>query len=256
MRRALILLVLLVLIGALGVGFWGMREGQDREDTLGALREGDNLLLAREAETYRISAAYPAKPIPTGGTDENARALDSMETWIASTTAEFSSFSTSLSPEERQFLGESGRKYELDITYKPYVSLEAGTVSYEFDIYADTGGAHPNFYFHTFTFDERGEEVALGDLFEPDSEYLETLSEKALASVRADLSERLGEDAAAVIFAEGLSPRPENFQNFVLSDDAFILLVPPYQAAAYAAGSFSVRIPFSLLGAFLPGKAD
>jgi hypothetical protein len=120
-----------------------------------------------------------------------------------------------------------------------------------FTIYEDTGGAHPNGFYRTFVFDEQGSAVKLSDLFlpaqagKPGSNYLQKISAAATAQVTKQLQEGLGQaDVSGDIFAEGLAPTVENFKNFVIDGDTLYIVIPPYQAAAYVAGSFDVRIPF------------
>jgi hypothetical protein len=135
-----------------------------------------------------------------------------------------------------------GRKYAYKVGYQEYASPHF--VSYRFDIYEDTGGAHPNVYYKTFVFDRRSKEVPLSALFMPGSDYLTILSRKATASITEELQNRRG-GTHDPLFAEGLAPKEDNFQNFVLDGETLRLFFPPYQVASYAAGTFEVSIPFS-----------
>ena len=45
----------------------------------------------------------------------------------------------------------------------------------------------------------------------------------------------------------GTSPTPETLQFFYLDGGALHIIIPPYQAAAYAAGYFDISIPLSSL---------
>lgn len=205
--------------------------------------QGSDRVFSEETPTYNISARYPKAPLgEEASQDANAAAASIIEKWIATTTAEFSAFAQNIPDEEKGYLAETGRKYELIISYIPYSS--GSTRSLEFDVYMDTGGAHPNGFFRTFIFDATGQLLELSDLFRNGSPYLEKLSEISLAQVRAEVSERLGEDAGEVLFEEGMRPTAENFANAVLDNDALVILFPPYQVAPYAAGTFTVRIPF------------
>jgi hypothetical protein len=120
-------------------------------------------------------------------------------------------------------------------------------------------GAHPNLYYKTFVFDREGNRLALADLFAASSTasstgYLSQISGIATAQIKDQLASRLGEAPGGGFFAEGTAPNPDNFQNFVIDGGDLVFLIPPYQAAAYAAGSFEVRIPLSQLSAALkPG---
>ena len=142
-----------------------------------------------------------------------------------------------------------GRRYEYAASYAEFVS--PGFASYRYDIYVDTGGAHPNGYYRTFVFDREGNEVELSALFAPGTPYLEAIAKEAHAQVEEELSVRLGSEAISTLFAEGLEPRAENFQNFVVDQDTLRFFLPPYQVAPYAAGPFEVDIPFSEFGDIL-----
>jgi len=210
-----------------------------------------------EAQYYKIDATYPNRTALfskwSPAADEEARTT--IETWLQKDIEEFKRNLrvNQISGPEKEMLDSTGRKYEYDATYKPFTSANAKLISYEYDIYIDTGGAHPNGYFKTFAFDKSGNEVKLADLFPPGSEYLQRLSDASLTQIKAQLTQRLGlpaqagEDATASIFTEGVAPRAENFSNFVIDADTLVILFPPYQVAAYAAGTFEVRIPLSQL---------
>jgi hypothetical protein len=152
-----------------------------------------------------------------------------------------------LTPEDIQVQGLGGdRKYALDIKYNSYGSV---TDSFVFTIYQDTLGAHPNTFYRTFTFDRQGREVTLGDLFVSGSNYLERLSTLAYTRVVDELRERAGEPTPEMLDTVriGTSPTPETLQFFYVNGNKLHLLFPPYQVAAYAAGSFDVSIPLSEL---------
>ena len=160
-----------------------------------------------------------------------------------------------INAQEAQRIRESGRPYELIIEYKPYLSKNF--VSYEFDIYMDTGGAHPNGFFRTLTLDKEGREVTLEDLFVSGAPYLPRISVEVYTEVLAQLRERSGGEVSADMadmVRIGTSPTPETLQFFVLDGSDLVILIPPYQAASYASGTFAVRIPLSQLSDILkPG---
>jgi hypothetical protein len=134
----------------------------------------------------------------------------------------------------------------LDITYDSYTSGEYA--SYVLNIYSDTLGAHPNAFYRTFTFDSEGREVGLEDLFEPGVSYLDRISQRVYAGVIAQLEERGGgpvtgdmEETVRI----GTAPTPETLQFFYLNNTALHIIIPPYQAASWAAGTFEIEIPLS-----------
>jgi hypothetical protein len=112
-------------------------------------------------EGYKISVIYPSKTGLAAEADLRARTV--LEQGLADIVQNFkSNAATSLTPDELARVKSMGTYYALGITYKPYSG--SGTVSYEFDVYEDTGGAHPNGYFRTFVFSQDGNELKLADL--------------------------------------------------------------------------------------------
>ena len=194
---------------------------------------------AEETDLYSIDISYPKLA--------NEAAQTRTEKIVAEEAARFKAESVALINEaEAERLRETGRRYELVGEYKAYTS--GGFASYVFTIYLDTGGAHPNTFFRTVTFDEMGEEWALEDLFAPGASYLPRLSQEAYTRVLAELGNRTGrgvtpdmEDGVRL----GTAPSPEALQFFYLEEGALHLLFPPYQVAAYAAGSFDIAISLS-----------
>lgn len=144
---------------------------------------------------------------------------------------------------------DSSRKYTLSDTFEFYSS--PSTVSYNFDIYSDTLGAHGSTYYRSFTFDAKtGTSLALGDLFVSGVNYLNTLSTLS----RTSLTSQLGDNGSPETINAGTTADEDNFQNFVIDGKNLVIFFPPYQVAAYAAGPQSVKIPFSQLSSILKAK--
>lgn len=208
--------------------------------------EGD-FQYKHESEFVSVEVVYPAH---TGlASEADARARTTMENWIKAREAEFTTNATDmLDAVEQARLREQGRGYAMGIEYKAYSS--GAHRSFVFQVYEDTGGAHPNTYFVSFTFDASGNEVALSNLFKSDSKYLEVLSSLAYADILRQAPARFGtaldEDQKDWV-RTGTAPSLETFQAFYLDGEALVLIFPPYQVAAYAAGTFEVKIPFEKL---------
>lgn len=111
-----------------------------------------------------------------------------------------------------------------------------------FTISEYTGGAHPNLYYATYTFDTRdGHFIDLEDLFISGSDPLATI----FPIVQADLAAQMGSGADLTWINSGTGTNFDNYASFVLTDTALIFYFPPYQVAPYAAGAFSVEVPLS-----------
>ena len=146
-----------------------------------------------------------------------------------------------------------GYKLALSVEYKKFQGA-GETNSYLFTLYEDTGGAHPNYYFKSFVFDQSGAQLALGDLFTTigtHTEYLNQIAAIATPAIESQIAQRLGTDATGAVFTDGLAPTNDNYSDWVLDGSSLKFFFPPYQVAAYAAGDFEVDIPLSKLAALL-----
>lgn len=209
------------------------------------LTESGDRFIKEDTDYYTIQAVYPNTTRLATRTDSSAaadaRAVATIESTINDMVAEFKrTANQALTQDEKARLTEQKIKYSLNVISRAYNS--GSFVSYELDISQDTGGAHPNAFFKTLVFDLKGNLVDLSDLFS-DRGYLERVAAEAKTQVAAQLAARAGEEATSTIFEEGLAPRADNFANWVDDQSTLIFLIPPYQAAAYAAGSFEVKIP-------------
>jgi peptidoglycan-N-acetylglucosamine deacetylase len=135
-------------------------------------------------------------------------------------------------------LPEGFRDMTLDITYEEFRNKLAD--NYVFLIYSDTGGAHGLQTTKTFSYDEKGNQIQLKDLFTNGAKGLGVISDY----VQKELAKREFADKAWI--AEGSAPTEENYQNFVIEDTGVTFIFDPYQVAPYAAGTQKVLVPASV----------
>jgi Protein of unknown function (DUF3298)/Deacetylase PdaC len=105
-----------------------------------------------------------------------------------------------------------------------------------------TGGAHDGYEAYGYNFDLRsGRELKLADLFKPGAGFLQLISK----SSEADLKKREGlfEDS----LKEGVAPKAENFQTWVVTRNGVVFVIEPYRVGPWAAGPQFVTVPFSVL---------
>jgi hypothetical protein len=111
---------------------------------------------------------------------------------------------------------------------------------FDFDFYSD-GAAHPGLNSITLNYDlAQGKELALSDLFLPNSDYLGVISRYCVN----ELGKQPFFDSA---FAEGAKPTAENYRNWNLTPDGLMITFDEYQVAPYAAGPQTVNVPYSEL---------
>jgi hypothetical protein len=129
----------------------------------------------------------------------------------------------------------------LDVKYR-LVSQTGDLWSFKFDFsfYADTA-AHPGLYSMTLNYDlASGRELALGDLFLPNSNYLEAVSKYCIA----ELSKQPFFEGP---FTEGANPSLENYRNWNITPDGLMITFDTYQVGPGAAGPQSVTVPYAEL---------
>lgn len=183
---------------------------------------------------YQIVANYASTtPLKEPG---NTFAAKAMKDFIFSTIAQF----------KKDDGFDTSHPGSLNIVY--LYSSGARTLSYIYTTYTDTGGAHGNTDFKTFTFDtESGTELALPDLFIAGSRYLDTLSSIA----RAKLPAIIGDSYNERMMLDGTTPDTNSFANFFIDNRELVILFPPYAVAPYAAGPQTLRIPLTDLADIL-----
>jgi hypothetical protein len=114
--------------------------------------------------------------------------------------------------------------------------------SFKFDsaFYSD-GAAHPGLNSMTLNYDlAQGRELTLGDLFLPNSNYLEVISNYCIT----ELSKQPFFDSP---FADGAKPTPENYRNWNLAPDGLLITFDTYQVGPGAAGPQQVNVPYGEL---------
>ncbi|MCL4238541.1 MAG: DUF3298 domain-containing protein [Anaerolineae bacterium] len=135
----------------------------------------------------------------------------------------------------------------LDMHYELF-DFSPSVIGIKFTAYEYTGGAHGMTTFQTFTFDlDAGRLLTLDDLFAPGTDPLAAIAPLAQASLAASL----GDMSDADWIAQGTSPDPANYQDWVLTPDALTFIFEQYQVAAYAAGPQTVSIPLVQIAGLL-----
>lgn len=121
---------------------------------------------------------------------------------------------------------------------------KGGIQSFKFDISTYTGGAHPNTFSHTFTFEmSSGNLVNLSDIFTKNSNYLSELSKITSEDLKTQLIKNDSPDFIAETIEMGTEPTEENFRNWVFDNNYLTIHFDPYQVASYAEGPQMVNIP-------------
>ena len=141
-------------------------------------------------------------------------------------------------------LPEELRNYTMDIK-SSFSEPFPGIATVEFETYSFYAGrAHPLTVLEAMNFDLRnGKVLQLQGLFSKKPEYLNSLSSYCKKHSKVPIS-----------FEEGIEPKPENFENFLITKTGLKIIFNAYQIAPYAAGPSDVTIPFSYLSLKFPLK--
>ena len=133
----------------------------------------------------------------------------------------------------------------LDVTYTLVSQInDVWSFKFDFSFYSD-GAAHPGLYSLTLNYDlGQGRELALSDLFLPNSNYLEAISKYCIA----ELSRQPFFEGP---FTEGAQSTPENYRNWNITPAGLMITFDEYQVAPYAAGPQKVIVPYSELHALV-----
>ncbi len=254
-----VLAVLILLIAVGGIWFWLAQtpSGTGTNATSTPAGTVEKQTIRDAGEYYTIEASYPATtPLKaSAGARADAKAAEVLHTFVAQEIANFKETNiTVLTPADIQVMGLGGdRKYALGIDYTIYTS--PATVSVVFQMYQDTMGAHPNGYYRSFVFDKTtGEGLTLADIFSPTADYAAVLSNESRTRLPALMKARTGYDADPDMLAAGTTPDADNFQSFYLVGPDLVIIFPPYQIAAYAAGTTELYIPRAELGNAIVAK--
>lgn len=101
------------------------------------------------------------------------------------------------------------------------------------------GAAHPNPFSSVINYSlPLGRELALADLFQPGTNYLQAISMYSINELRNN---------EAFMFEEGAQPVEVNYQKWNITPEGLRITFDPYQVAAYAAGYLRVTIPWDVL---------
>ncbi len=137
--------------------------------------------------------------------------------------------------------------YTLDISYQTYIYKDY--VTYVFEIFLDTGGAHPNTYIHSISYNRATDKIITIDTL--NKQYPNILNILSLESRKSLMkSKKLKEVATEErknMIDEGTAPTLDNFRNFAFTENGLTIFFENYQVAPYVYGSFEVTIPYSIL---------
>jgi len=209
--------------------------------------EFEGKILQKTGDEYSIAVRYPQIT-----TDAIAQAdREDVNTVIRN-------FVDELSKQEIQLFIEEGidpelddfdrnLKNEMDVKFE-IIRMDERFVSVKFDYYFYRAGAmHGMTMTSVLNYDiEKRRTLALKDLFEENSYYLEQISAKAIEDLKYQLLSRDDDaEASAEIvrwIEDGASPTEDNLFNFSWNGNFLTIYFQPYQVACGAAGAREVSM--------------
>ncbi len=217
---------------------------QEEEEPDPVLPEPESIIprsTSEEGENYVLDIKYPV----TGKQEIDT----SIQEFIEDQRNEFLSEVNSFFGGEEPPGGWPDWKYELIIVYHDFHPFSE-IVSFKFEGYSFTGGAHGSSVLHTKTFDlATGREYTLDQVFKRETPYLQTLSQ--LTREQLQQQDKLGNDYQEFMVEPGTAPDKENFTHFVLKENSVVFYFEDYQVAPYAAGEQYVEFSYQELEDFL-----
>jgi hypothetical protein len=246
MKKIIILLVLAILILAAAWYAWqnprpvfgpSNPDNQEQQQPQGI--EIETKTIADSTDPLEIEISYP---FIAGMDDFNAKA----EALVRGAMEEFKKQAmendAAVKATDPQGYASYPRQYDLDISYQKG-QVDENVVSVVFSIYSFTGGAHGNGYYVSLAYSPvQRKELVLADFFPGQQDYLRKISDFAKEDLTRQLKERTGNLEGSWL-DEGAGPREENFSAFLVEKDAITFYFAPYQIAAFAVGSFEVKMP-------------
>lgn len=264
MRRTAVevfLIAVLLVTTVVGAGIYMLRTPQENVAVSTATTsEG---VIEEKTDFYSISARYPEEAHDQGG------AMRHFVEGIVAARREEWKVGGEIQQLERELTAEYPDRplphYELTIRYEKYAAPALGFVTYAFEHYEYTGGAHGGTYLTTFSFGPSGL-VSIESLIN-----FNDGNDIALTRLLADrLRAELGDMADERMLMQGLGLAylrpdgsfdseacqcdgfffPSNFQSFIVTDDGLRFVMQQYQVAPYAVGMPATTLTWTELAPY------
>src|SRR5262249_25643885 len=131
------------------------------------------------------------------------------------------------------------RSYGMSVGYT-VTAANKDFISIIFGFFEDFGGAHPSMTSASFNYDlNRNVSLKLADLFTPNSNYLQVISDYSIKELKKLKTVDHPE--------QGAGPKLENFESWNIAPSGLRITFDRYQVASYAAGEHEVVVPYSIL---------
>lgn len=133
------------------------------------------------------------------------------------------------------------RAYTLIANYEAKLGEKYDTVVFLMSV--DFGGAHPNHFYKTVTFDKNQSVISIDDFLKREFGGIEVL-DKVSTLTREKISAKLAENVNQEMLNAGTEPDLDNFKNFYVDGESVVFLFEPYAVAPYAYSTQEAKITF------------
>jgi hypothetical protein len=156
--------------------------------------------------------------------------------------------------------GNNDLKYSFNANYS--IASSTNSVSYIYEVYNFTGGAHGSINYNVTTLDKTGKEINIEAVLPTDKlEKIAPIAFNEIQKIRRqriidsdansdDKNEMLknisAEDSINWV-KEGTAPKRENYNIAWIDGNNIIIYFGQYQVASYAEGDFEIKIPINSL---------
>lgn len=206
---------------------------------------GNNLELVQkqfseEQPNYTIFLEYPQLT----DSDKSANFNEIINKLVAEQKASLKEDSQATEPEATPDPTAEQYRTEASFTYQ-IIQANSKVISLLFEEYQyQTGAAHGMNSYATINYlVEEQRVVKLAELFQPDANYLQKISDYCALK----LAKKLGPEVDSEQLNAGLEPIDGNFDAWCLTSKGLLIQFDPYQVASYAVGAPQVFIPYSEL---------
>jgi len=199
---------------------------------------------ANKEKHYTIDAEYPQIEGDTHFDKFNreARAL------VMKDVAAFKAGEAERNTELAADLPDETQTSTLDLFYNiRYASDDVISLEFSQGTYS-RGAAHPNSATTVLNYDVRnGKKLALADLFNPNSKYLNVISGYCIKQLKEEAKKNKDEMLTDETIQTGASPRADNYRSVSITKKGLWVTFDAYQVGPYAAGPQFVMVPYSAL---------
>lgn len=244
MNKKIFISVVLILAVAVGVGYSYYKfhkpiETKEVKDSVfSTFLQNKSDVFTESTDWYDTKITYPK---------DNQKVRDKIFTeWNGFATENKLKTFTNFDEAKKELqLNAEGSKYAFSADYT--IAHSTTTISYIYQVYTFTGGAHGGTDIVPITYDEKLQEIPVEQIIPDDK--LEIVSKYCYDDLLKQKKERLGTDAPIDTswLLEGTKATRDNYSRAWYDGNDVVVSFGQYQVGAYVEGVYEVKVPKGLL---------